>query len=223
MVVKAIIFFYTYEKEIPIMKITYYGHSCFLVEENNSRILFDPYEDGSVPGFTLPKDIRVDAVYCSHEHADHNAAHLVHSENKEPFPKELIIVPHDHHDEKKRGMNRITVLNIHGIRLAHLGDIGRLPTKEEYEELKVDILLIPCGGHYTINSIEAKEIIETVNAGLTILMHYRNGNQGYDVLEDIHDIMQNTIPSIKQIASSTLDINQHLLDSHSIITLLPKQ
>ena len=120
-------------------------------------------------------------------------------------------------------MNRITVLNIHGIRLAHLGDIGRLPTKEEYEELKVDILLIPCGGHYTINSLEAKEIIDTVNAGLTILMHYRNGNQGYDVLEDIHDIMQNTIPSIKQIASSTLDINQHLLDSHSIITLLPKQ
>ena len=59
MVVKAIIFFYTYEKEIPIMKITYYGHSCFLVEENNSRILFDPYEDGSVPGFTLSKDICV--------------------------------------------------------------------------------------------------------------------------------------------------------------------
>lgn len=81
MVVKAIIFFYTYEKEIPIMKITYYGHSCFLVEENNSRILFDPYEDGSVPGFTLSKDICVDAVYCSHEHADHNAAHLVHSQN----------------------------------------------------------------------------------------------------------------------------------------------
>lgn len=205
------------------MKITYYGHSCFLVEENNSRILFDPYEDGSVPGFTLPKDMSVDAVYCSHEHADHNAAHLVHSENKEPFPKEFIVVPHDHHDGKKRGMNRITVLNIHGIRLAHLGDIGRLPTKEEYEKLNVDILLIPCGGYYTINALEAKEIIETVNAGLTILMHYRNGNQWYDVLEDIHDIMQNTIPSIKQIASSTLDINQHLLDSHSIITLLPKQ
>ena len=120
-------------------------------------------------------------------------------------------------------MNRMTVVNIHGIRLAHLGDIGRLPTKEEYEKLNVDILLIPCGGYYTINALEAKEIIETVNAGLTILMHYRNGKQGYDVLEDIHDIMQNTIPSLKQIASSTLDINQHLLDSHSIITLLPKQ
>ena len=39
------------------MKITYYGHSCFLVEEKDSRILFDPYEDGSVPGFTLPKDL----------------------------------------------------------------------------------------------------------------------------------------------------------------------
>ena len=27
------------------MKITYYGHSCFLVEEKDSRILFDPYEN----------------------------------------------------------------------------------------------------------------------------------------------------------------------------------
>ena len=107
------------------MKITYYGHSCFLVEENNSRILFDPYEDESVPGLTLPKGISVDAVYCSHEHADHNAAHLVHTENKEPFPKEFIVVPHDHHDGKKRGMNRMTIVNIHGIRLAHLGDIER--------------------------------------------------------------------------------------------------
>ena len=205
------------------MKITYYGHSCFLVEENNSCILFDPYEDESVPGLTLPKGISVDAVYCSHEHADHNAAHLVHTENKDPFPKEFIVVPHDHHDGKKRGMNRMTIVNIHGIRLAHLGDIGRLPTKEEYEKLNVDILLIPCGGYYTINALEAKEIIDTIDAGLTILMHYRNGKQGYDVLEENHDIMQNEIPSIKQIDSSTIEINQQLLNTHSIITLLPKQ
>ena len=205
------------------MKITYYGHSCFLVEENNSRILFDPYEDESVPGLTLSKDISVDAVYCSHEHADHNAAHLVHTENKDPFPKEFIVVPHDHHDGKKRGMNRMTIVNIHGIRLAHLGDIGRLPTKEEYEKLNVDILLIPSGGYYTINALEAKEIIDTIDAGLTILMHYRNEKQGYDVLEEIHDIMQIEIPSIMQIDSSTIEINQQLLNTHSIITLLPKQ
>lgn len=205
------------------MKITFYGHSRFLVEENNSHILFDPYEDESVPGLTLPKGISVDAVYCSHEHADHNAAHLVHAENKDPFPKELIVVPHDHHDGKKRGMNRMTIVNIHGIRLAHLGDIGRLPTKEEYEKLNVDILLIPCGGYYTINALEAKEIIDTIDAGLTILMHYRNGKQGYDVLEEIHDIMQNEIPSIKQIDSSTIEVDQQMLNSHSIITLLPKQ
>ena len=54
-------------------------------------------------------------------------------------------------------------------------------------------------------------------------MHYRNGKQGYDVLEEIHDIMQNEIPSIKQIDSSTVEIDQQLLNTHSIITLLPKQ
>ena len=98
------------------MKITYYGHSCFLVEENNSRILFDPYEDESVPGLTLSKDISVDAVYCSHEHADHNAAHLVHTENKDPFPKEFIVVPHDHHYNNAT----ISQLNLIICRNAHI-------------------------------------------------------------------------------------------------------
>ena len=32
------------------MKITWIGHSCFKVEEAGYRIVFDPYDDGYVPG-----------------------------------------------------------------------------------------------------------------------------------------------------------------------------
>ena len=32
------------------MKITWIGHSCFKIEENGFTVVFDPYEDDTVPG-----------------------------------------------------------------------------------------------------------------------------------------------------------------------------
>lgn len=49
------------------MQITKFGHSCFLVEKGNSRILFDPG--------TWSEDVsnlkNIDALFLSHEHQDH--------------------------------------------------------------------------------------------------------------------------------------------------------
>ena len=56
------------------MKLTFYGHSCFLVEINNKKILFDPF----ITYNELAKDIDVnkieaDYIFLSHGHADHIA------------------------------------------------------------------------------------------------------------------------------------------------------
>jgi L-ascorbate metabolism protein UlaG (beta-lactamase superfamily) len=56
------------------MHITYYGHSCFLLEVGGKRLLFDPF----ITGNDLAKDILVDSISCdyifvSHGHADHIA------------------------------------------------------------------------------------------------------------------------------------------------------
>ena len=58
------------------MKITWHGHSCFSVAADGYTVVFDPYADGSVPGYP-PLRLQADAVYCSHGHRDHNAAELV--------------------------------------------------------------------------------------------------------------------------------------------------
>lgn len=54
------------------MKITYYGHSCFLVEAGGKRLLFDPF----VSGNPLAKHIDVHSIRCdyvlvTHAHSDH--------------------------------------------------------------------------------------------------------------------------------------------------------
>ena len=54
------------------MKITWIGHSCFKVEEAGYSIVFDPYDDGYVPGLGPVRET-ADEVLCSHEHGDHNA------------------------------------------------------------------------------------------------------------------------------------------------------
>lgn len=56
------------------MKITYYGHSCFLVEAGGKRLLFDPF----VSGNPLATNLDVNAIGCdyilqTHAHSDHIA------------------------------------------------------------------------------------------------------------------------------------------------------
>ena len=55
------------------MKLTWYGHSCFLLETAEGSAVFDPYAPGSVPGWKLPK-LTADCVLCSHGPSDHNWA-----------------------------------------------------------------------------------------------------------------------------------------------------
>jgi L-ascorbate metabolism protein UlaG (beta-lactamase superfamily) len=56
------------------MKITYYGHSCFLVDLNNIKILFDPF----ISSNPIVKDanldsIEADFILVTHGHEDHIA------------------------------------------------------------------------------------------------------------------------------------------------------
>lgn len=58
------------------MKITWIGHSCFIIEEEGYKVLFDPYTDHHVPGYAPIKET-ADLVLCSHNHRDHNATNNV--------------------------------------------------------------------------------------------------------------------------------------------------
>ena len=136
------------------LKLTWNGHSCFTLEENGYAIVLDPYEDGAVPGFG-PLKLTADEVLCSHGHGDHNAAQCVKIRKnsggaKNPF---RITEIHSFHDEEKgtkRGKNTIRIFDDGQYRIAHMGDIGCVPTADQKEQLKgIDIMLMPVGGFFT--------------------------------------------------------------------------
>ena len=165
------------------MKLIWHGHSCFQIEAEGYSVVFDPYADGSVPGLA-PLRLAADAVYCSHGHSDHNAAGLVALSGR-GCPLQVDTLP-SYHDDKLgvlRGRNTIHILSAEGLRAAHLGDLGHMPSKKALETLRgVDALMIPVGGHFTIDAKTARAVADAIRPRVVIPMHYRSGGMGYDVI-----------------------------------------
>ncbi len=170
------------------VNITYIGHSCFVLEYQGQRIVLDPYEDGSVPGL---KNVRLEAefVYCSHFHYDHGFTGGVKLHPAVPaFEVEELDTDHDDIGGTQRGKNTVRIFRFGALRVAHLGDLGRLPTEAEYARLAgVDCLLIPVGGFFTIDAATAKEIVDRVQPRVTVPMHYRSVHGGFDVIAPLDD------------------------------------
>lgn len=53
------------------MKVTFLGHSCLLVEENNYKVIIDPFINDNPQAKAKSVDIKVDAVLITHGHVDH--------------------------------------------------------------------------------------------------------------------------------------------------------
>lgn len=56
------------------MKLTYYGHSCFLLETGGKRIIIDPFISGNPLVHDIDvKKLRCDYIFVTHGHSDHVA------------------------------------------------------------------------------------------------------------------------------------------------------
>lgn len=53
------------------MRLTYFGHSAFLLEISGQRIVYDPFLSRNPHGAVAPAAVPCDYVVCSHAHDDH--------------------------------------------------------------------------------------------------------------------------------------------------------
>lgn len=171
------------------MKIIWHGHSCFEITGNDGTIVFDPYQENSVPGLNSLK-LKANLVLCSHDHEDHNARNCVEITSKD-FKVTCIETYHDHHQGSHRGKNTIHIVEFEDMKIVHMGDIGCMI--DDISKLKhCDVLMIPIGGYYTIDTKEALKYIECIQPRIVIPMHYRGFNFGYDVLSTNEEFIQNS-------------------------------
>lgn len=162
--------------------ITWYGQSCFKIQSGETVVFTDPFDKEI--GLTPPRG-QANIVTVSHEHRDHNNSAALSGEPlviEGPGEYETkgvevrgILSFHDDKEGKERGASTIYAIEIEGIKICHLGDLGQSKlTAEQVEQIDgVDILMIPVGGTYTIDGETAVDIINQVEPRLVIPMHYK--------------------------------------------------
>lgn len=166
------------------MIITWHGQSCFKIQGDKATVVTDPFSANY--GLKVPR-LAADVLTISHDHEDHNNIKAVKpASDTDTFVIEgpgeyeskgvfIYGVP-SYHDQNKgadRGMNTIYRIEIDGVSIGHLGDIGHTLESEQIEKLEgIDILMIPVGGTYTIDGKEATKIISQIEPRIVIPMHY---------------------------------------------------
>lgn len=170
------------------MKITYLGHSCFRFEKDGFVMIIDPYKAGSVPGYAPLKE-KANQVLSSHKHGDHfglNDIKLAVTRADTPFMVSFIETFHDDKKGALRGFNNVIIVDVDGLRLVHMGDIGSELSDEDIEKIRdCDVLMIPVGGTYTVDAKQAKKYVDRIGPKITIPMHYRGEGFGYDELDTV--------------------------------------
>ena len=165
------------------MVITWYGQSCFKIQSGETVLITDPF--AKEIGLTPPRG-QVNVVTVSHHHFDHDNIESLSAAN--PFiidgPGEYevkgvnvtgVLTYHDAKDGKDRGINAAYIIEMEGVKICHLGDLGQAKLTNEQLEIidGIDILMVPIGGTYTINGEEAADVINQIEPKIVIPMHYK--------------------------------------------------
>ncbi len=209
------------------MRIKWLGQSCFLITNKRGiNILTDPFDD--TLGYKMTKE-KINIITISHEHYDHNNTMgikgkpvvLKGSVNRDTH-KMIFKGISSYHDSvygKHRGKNTIFVIKTDEMVLCHLGDLGHLLENVQLEEInQVDILFIPVGGYYTLNHIQADQVIEQLKPKIVLPMHYKTDaiKWSIDPLSFFLEKKQN----IKIIGENSFEIDSISLPENTTIYVL---
>lgn len=214
------------------MKIKWYGHSAFcLLADSGLRLIIDPYDPRAYPEELTYKAIEdsADIVLTSHSHNDHGYAKGIHGDFLHVYRSgnyvyrgtniSAIDTYHDDSQGTKRGSNLLFVVSFDGIRIAHLGDLGHLlPPDIIYEIGRVDVLLVPVGGYFTIDFSQASQIMKDLNPIITIPMHYKTNKCSFPIAPV--DPFLFGKPSVRHLRSSELVLYPSTLPTEPAIYVL---
>jgi L-ascorbate metabolism protein UlaG (beta-lactamase superfamily) len=180
------------------LSIRWHGQSFFeITSSEGTRIVLDPH---NIEAFGRNTEIGADLVILSHFHNDHTQVGILKDAKKakvlnglkdekgdgkrvswnnldEKFKDVHIRSVGTFHDDMsgmKRGLNSVTILEVDGYKIAHLGDLGHILTDNQVKQIgEVDVLMIPVGGVYTLNGLDAKRVVEQIKPKHYVIpMHY---------------------------------------------------
>ena len=164
------------------MKVKWLGHATFVITlDTGTKIITDPYTPAEKLNYGEIKE-SADIVTVSHDHFDHsNVASVQGNAEVVRGTAEIkgvkfngIPTYHDEAQGEQRGSNTIFCFEVDGVKVCHLGDLGHQLTDKQVAEIgKVDILLVPVGGFYTIDATVASKVCDQLKPKVIIPMHFK--------------------------------------------------
>jgi len=205
------------EKAQP--KIIWHGQSFFeIVSSAGTRVVLDPHAIEAYGRISVKGDL----ILMSHLHSDHTQVQVVEDYRKVKTYNALknpkgdgrrvefnkvdekfkdvkyrdVLCYHDNVGGLERGLNGIWVIEMDGLHIVHLGDLGHLLSDEQVKQIgPVDVLMVPVGGVYTLNGSDAKKVIEQLKPKRYVLpMHY--GTHVFDDLLPLDEFLDGQKPTL---------------------------
>ena len=211
------------------MQIRWHGHSCFEITDS-ATVVTDPH-DGRSLGI-MPPSASADIVLISHDHFDHNSFKTIRGSHKDVFAfvgdfefKGLRFLglgtDHDEAGGSKRGKNVMYVMKMDNISLCHCGDLGNMPDDDVIKKIKgIDILMVPVGGVYTIESRNLVKFIDAVRPRVIVPMHYRVG--GLSIPLNSLDSFLNSVPYEVEHVGNEIDLSSDELPNETTVWIFSR-
>ena len=185
-----------------MIKFNYIHHSCFLLESDKEKLLFDPFLDAN-PKNIKPKDLDPSYILISHAHSDHlgsayeiaknnnsliistNEIAIDASENgcnshgmhiggtyKFPFGK-VRIAPAFHGSGIAGGHACGFIIPLEDKTIYFAGDTSLFGDMKLLGELEnIDYAILPIGDNFTMGPEDAEKAVEFLGAKYIIPIHY---------------------------------------------------
>ena len=210
------------------MKVKWLGHASFLITSDSGvKIITDPYVTSESLNYGEINE-SADIVTVSHEHGDHNnvAAVKGNPEIVKGTAKvkgiEFKATPtyHDEAEGSQRGNNNIFCFEVDGVRVCHLGDLGHPLSDKQMAELgRVDVLIAPVGGNYTIDAGVATQIGNKLTPKVVIPMHFRNDRCASFPVAGVDEFLKGK-KGVKRLNTSEVEFKQGELPAGTQIIVL---